>query len=354
MEDKKEIVAEFIKCENCGANMQFNPETQTLYCDSCGTLKDFEKDRQVQELAISEAFENEEIYDKEASVYTCSNCGASVVVSSDEVASECPFCSTPFVVKNSDLRGLKPNAVYPFTFTKDKALEIAKKNVKKRLFCPRKFKKEIKADSIKGLYVPCFTFDSNTVSVYHGRIGKTHTRTVRTRNGTHTQTYTVWRNISGTFNKFFDDITIATSSVLSQKILNKIAPFNRETLAVYDKSYLSGYFASHYEKDIKTSWTEAKDVISATLRRNILSQYSYDKVDYLNVSTTYNNTTYKYVLLPVYALNFKYKNKDYGMVINGNTGRVYGKMPVSPLRVSIAVGIGLAIVAVVVWLVMKT
>ena len=65
MEEQKEIVAEYIKCESCGANMQFNPTTQTLYCESCGTQKDFEKDRQVQELAIAEAFSSQEIFDKE-------------------------------------------------------------------------------------------------------------------------------------------------------------------------------------------------------------------------------------------------------------------------------------------------
>ena len=64
MEEQKEIVAEYIKCESCGANMLFNPTTQMLYCESCGTQKDFEKDRQVQELAISEAFSSEEIFDK--------------------------------------------------------------------------------------------------------------------------------------------------------------------------------------------------------------------------------------------------------------------------------------------------
>ncbi len=350
MEEQKEIVAEYIKCESCGANMLFNPTTQMLYCESCGTQKDFEKDRQVQELAISEAFSSEEIFDKESSVYTCSNCGASIVVNADDVASECPFCSTPFVVKNSDLKGLKPNAVYPFTFNKDKALEFSKKNIKKRLFCPSKFKKNINADTIKGMYVPCFTFDSDTISAYSGRIGKTRTRTVRTRNGTRTETYVEWRFVSGTLNKFFDDITVSTSNRLNQSKLNKIMPFNVNTLSVYNKSYMSGFFATHYEKDIKTSWEEAKDQMEDIIRRNILSKYNCDRVDYLNVSTSYHETTYKYVLLPIYSLSFKYKSKDYGMIINGNTGKMHGKMPVSPWRVLLATVIGVAIGALFVWL----
>jgi len=349
-ENKKEIVAEYIKCDNCGANMQFNPDTQTLYCDSCGSSKDFEKDRQVQELAISQAFENDEIYDKESSVYSCSNCGANVVVNADEVSSKCPFCQTPFVVKNSDLKGIKPNAIYPFTLGKEKAVEIAKKNVKKRWFCPSKFKKNVNVDNVKAMYVPCFTFDSKTQSVYSGRVGETRTRVVRTKNGTRTETYVVWKHIRGTFSRFFDDVTISTSSVISNKAFNRISPYNRETIVNYDKSYLSGFFATHYEKDIKTSWEEAKLNMGESIKRGILSMYNCDVVDYLNVSTSYSDTTYKYILLPVYFLNFKYKNKNYGMTINGNTGRAYGKMPVSPLRVAIASLLGVAVVALVWWL----
>ena len=350
-EENKEISAEFIKCENCGANMVFNPETQTLYCESCSSTKDFEKDRQVQELAIAEAFAKDEIYDNESAVYSCENCGANVVVNADEVSSKCPFCDTPFVVKNSNLRGIKPNAIFPFTIGKEKALHLAKANIKKRLFCPSKFKKSLTEESVKGMYVPCFTFDSNTISVYNGRVGETRTRTVRTRNGTRTETYVVWKNISGTIGKAFDDITVATSSILSQKALNKLMPFDYNTIAVYDKSYLSGFFANHYEKDVKTSWEEAKEQMSAIIRRSILSQYNCDKVDYLNVSTTYNETTYKYILMPVYYISYKYKKKLYTMYINGNTGKVYGKMPVSPWRVLIATILGVGAVALLGWLI---
>ena len=42
---------------------------------------------------------------------------------------------------------------------------------------------------------------------------------------------------------------------------------------------------------------------------------------------------YKYVLLPVYVGNTEYKNKKYELLINGQTGKVYGKAPKSPWKV---------------------
>jgi len=350
MEQERKV--EFIKCSSCGANMEFNPETQMLYCPSCKTEKDFEKDRQVAEIAIAEAFAEAQKPDTETKVYKCANCGAEVVINADEVASECPFCSTPYVVDSEQLSGLKPSAVYPFTFDKEEALSRAKTYIKKRLFCPKKFKKNIDAKSVKGMYLPCFTFDSDTSSSYHGRIGKRHTRTVRTRNGTRTETYVVWRNVSGSIRRFFDDITISATSKIEDKVFSKIQPFNRDTICVYEKNFLSGFFASHYEKDIQTAWQEAQQDMDKIIRREIIAQYNCDEVAYLNVTTAHNNVTYKYVFFPIYMISYKYKKKDYGLVLNGNTGRATGKLPVSPLRVGLATLIGGGLLALFAWLVM--
>ena len=326
--------ADFVKCPTCGANLEFDPETRTLKCNYCGTEVDFEKNKQVEEINIENAFATVEKGDKTTSVYRCQNCGAEVVVNSDEVATECPFCGTPYVSKTENLNGIKPNAVYPFLIEQDKALDIAKKNIKKRFFAPTKFKRNIDAKDVKGLYYPCFTFDSNTQSTYKGRIGKNKTRTVRDRNGnTRTESYIEWRTVSGSLSHFFDDITITTSARLPQKILNKIMPFKADSICVYEKKFLAGFCANHYEKDIRTAWKEAKDNIDGQIRSLILNRYDCTVVDYLNVSTIHNGVTYKYVLLPVWQLSFKYRKKVYGMVLNGNTGKIYGKMPISPWKV---------------------
>lgn len=349
MEQERKV--ELIKCESCGANMEFNPETQMLYCPSCGAEKDFEKDKRVAEIAIAEAFAEAQKPDEQTRVYRCENCGAAVVVNVDEVASECPFCSTPYVVESEELYGLKPTAVYPFTFDKEDALSRAKKHIKKRLFCPKKFKKNIDAKSVKGMYLPCFTFDSNTQSSYSGRIGKRHTRTIRTKNGMRTESYIVWRNISGSISRFFDDVTISATTKIDAKVFTKIKPFNRETICVYEKSFLSGFFASHYEKDIQSAWGEAQVQMEQDIKRAIIAQYNCDQVAYLNVNTAYTGVTYKYVFFPVYLLSYKYKKKDYGLVLNGNTGKATGKLPVSPLRVALATILGGGLVGLLLWVV---
>lgn len=338
-EEKEKADTEFQKCPSCGGNMVFDPEKQTLSCPFCGREDDFFKDGDVEERDIEAAFDLAEKWE-DTSVVACSNCGAKFVITSSEVALVCPYCGTSHVRKSQDLAGIKPNALFPFTLTEKKAEELSKRWAKRKIFAPKRFKKSIEAKNIRGVFQPCFTFDSNSVSRYDGRLGKTRTRTVRTKNGTRTETYVEWRHVSGTFTHFFDDVTISSGKDLDQKGYEKLAPFDQNTIKVYSKDYLAGYYAKHYDKDLKTAWNESKEIMDAKIRRFIVDKYNCDVVGYLNVSTVHNDVTFKYVLLPIYLLNYRYKKKDYKVAINGNTGKVVGKTPVSPIRVLIAVLLG--------------
>ncbi len=348
---QNEKETEVIKCSACGSNMVFDPQTQKLICPHCNRLEDFYKSSDVKELDIITAFGKGEQWKDESSVYRCENCNAVVILSAGQTATKCPYCETAHVIKTEELVGLKPNAVYPFTVTKTTAIERSKKWAKARLFAPRKFKKNLVEENFNGVYQPAFTFDSNTYSTYVGRIGKRHTRTVGSGKNKRTQTYVVWRNISGNINKFFDDVLINGDSDYSQSTLNKISPYDYSTVKTYDNEYLTGFMAKRSNRRVEDCWQDAKCEIDKLIKQAILSQYFYDVVDYLNVSTTHENVTYKYVLLPIYLLNYKYGKKLYSVHINGNTGKVAGKSPISWLRVLIAVALGVAIVSLLGYLI---
>lgn len=339
--DQRETV--IVKCDNCGANMVFDPATQMLKCPHCESAKDFKKGENFQELDILTAFSQGEEWKDDSSVYRCENCGAVVVLKMGETATKCPYCETSHVVKSNEIAGLKPNALYPFTVTTESARENAKKYVKSRWFAPKKFKKNLLADNFKGVFQPGFTFDSTTQSSYVGKIGKRHTRVVGSGKNRRTQTYIVWRSISGTHLDDFNDVLINGDSTYSQTTLNKIMPYSESNLKEYSNDYLTGYMAKRSNRDIKDCWVDAKSQMDEVIKRHILSKYNYDVISYINVSTTHSNVTYKYVLIPIYLLNYRYNKKLYTMHINGNTGKVTGKTPVSPWKVLLAVGIGLAI-----------
>ena len=84
------------------------------------------------------------------------------------------------------------------------------------------------------------------------------------------------------------------------------------------------------------------------LRRSILAQYKHDRVDYLNVYTSYNDTKFNYIMLPVWVCGYKFREKLYTFLVNGRTGASTGKTPVSIPKVVFTVLLGLGIISVLV------
>ena len=70
----------------------------------------------------------------------------------------------------------------------------------------------------------------------------------------------------------------------------------------------------------------------------------------LKVETVFSGLTYKYLLLPVWISSYKYKDKVYQFMVNGQTGKVSGKTPISIPKVIITIAGIILIIALFVWL----
>lgn len=346
--DTDKVDTTSIKCSSCGANMVFDPDSQMLFCSHCGTKQSFKSNDLADELDILSGFEtNEQWTDKEVSVFNCDNCGAKIVFNNGETSSFCPFCGTSHVVKSSELAGIKPNGILPFTFSLEKGVDFAKAWAKRRLYAPRKFKKNLSAKNVKGVYTPCFTFDSRTFTVYRATLGDTRTRTVGSGKNRRTETYTVWRTVSGSYEDFFDDVLVTAGTKFDQNRLNKVMPFDTNNSSSFDENFMLGFSAYHYDRDVKDCWDDAKNAIDDQIKKRILSRYSYDVLGSFEASTKHMDVTYKYVMLPVYIGNFSHGKKLYNFYVNGTNGRVSGKSPVSLVKVLLTVLLSVALIGLI-------
>lgn len=342
--EQERVDTKHIKCLSCGANMEFEPERQVLYCSHCGSERKFNTDTLASEQDLLVGLNEERWTDAEENQYVCDNCSAKIVVSAEQSSFVCPFCGTNHVQKTNEFVGLKPNALLPFTFNKEKALEYGKNWARKKFFAPTKFKKHLKNDNLQGVYVPCFTFDSYTYSKYVGRIGTTHVKYVGSGKNRRAVHYTVWREISGVHYDNFDDILLSAGNRCNQKQIDKISPFDTNFSKEYNPNYLLGFMAYKYDCEVEGLWDVAKSKMDTAIKNSILSGYVYDKIAYFNVSTQHEKTTYKYVMLPVYVGNFVYAKKPYNFFINGNTGKVWGKTPKSFWKILFTIVIPAAVV----------
>ena len=71
-----------------------------------------------------------------------------------------------------------------------------------------------------------------------------------------------------------------------------------------------------------------------------------------SVATEFNHVNSDLILLPVYLLTYKYRDKIYRFLVNGQTGKMDGDKPVSYRRIAIAVAIGIVLLLLL-WLLLR-
>ncbi len=342
------------KCSACGAEMIFSPKEQQLACPYCGFTRKIDFTRTSKEIAFAEivARKNSE-WGEETHVFRCNNCGAREVIGRTEISKACSFCGTTNVTKVEELSGLKPNGVVPFAIDAKSASSNVVAWAKRKFFAPRAFKQSVKPEKIKGTYIPAFTFDTATVTYYHGRLGKYYTRTIRVNGKTQVKRELRYFNISGTFSMNFDDVLVQATTRIKQRDIDKISPFETNSSNEYSSEFLHGYTAQSNEKSGEACWEEAKTVIDAEIRRRILAQYTYDVVDSFYPQTCCSDITFKYVLLPLYVGHCNWKTKLYNFFVNGKNGKVTGRTPVSPFKVALASVLGALVAAGIIYLIYR-
>lgn len=340
---------ETAKCPSCGANMVYDPETRGLKCPYCGDEKKLAEHDYSEEIALQNLFSsNVRAWQEETKVFRCENCGAVTVISRSELSKECPFCGTSNVVERDDMSGMRPNAVLPFTVTKEQARESFSRWAKKKIFSPNGFRKSASPEKMKGNYSPAFTFDAHAIGRYRGVLGEYYYVT-RTVNGRTEQVRKVrYFPISGTLETDFDDVLVQAARNISQKTLNKLQPFDTNASQKYASEYLQGYTATQYERSGEECWKSAKDSMYESVKSKVLARYRYDEVAEFHMDVEYRNVTYKYVLIPLYIGHYAFKKKLYNFFVNGRNGKVDGKAPLSVWKVGALVFGILAVIAALV------
>lgn len=326
------------KCPGCGDNLFFDPKTGSLKCPSCGTTVAISA-RAGEELAFSGLRAASGNWHNQTHIYHCSNCNAEEALDRREIAHVCPFCGSPSVVEREEIDALRPNSLLPFSFDKTAAAQTAATWAKKKLFAPKSFKTYLRTENVNGVYLPAFTFDTQTHSSYQGTLGEYYYETVRENGKSVRKRRTRYFSVNGTFDCFFDDLVVNATDSVPESVMKTLLNYDYKNCVEYNDDYLYGFSALLYSKSGEACWETAKSEAENSLRGKILSNYRYDVVKNLSVKTVHSNVTYKYMLLPMYTGNYTFKNKTYPFYINGRNGKVKGKAPVSPIRTAIAAGL---------------
>lgn len=321
------------KCTSCGGNLEFVFKERALVCPNCGNHVPVLLSR-AKERDYNDEIVNENSWKKETRVVKCEACGAIDVLDNGDLSDVCPFCGSTNVVSADDVNVLKPTGILPFEITKQQASANVFSKIKKSFWAPKKLKQNLRLEGLKPIYTPCFTFDANCKGYYNGRLGKNIERRVRRADGSYSTVEEIrWFNVSGQIDHIFNDILINAGQKITAVTMSGLEPYNTENAISYDKMFLQGAAANHYSKNLSASYDQAKIQMRNMIEDIIVKQYDADEIGSLDIDIDFSEVKFKYLLLPVYTTGFNYGNKGYNLYVNGSTGEVVGKLPVSKGKV---------------------
>lgn len=348
-----------IKCKNCGANLKFKPGTDSLSCDYCQTVNEIAVEKtEVVENDFNTFIEEAEAKTEHQVISTvkCGGCGANTTLQPNVTSSNCPYCDTPLVVKDAATCDIiKPSYVLPFKVDRNKAKEGFVSWVGGLWFAPNKLKQyaENSAEKLKGVYLPYWTYDSNTESDYTGLRGDHYyvTESYTDSNGnrqTRSVQKTRWSAASGHVSNSFDDVLVCASHSLPEKLVNELEPWDLPELVKYNDNFLAGFVTESYQTGLKEGFGKAKVRMEDRIRSSVRSDIGGDTQQITTLSTEYNDITFKHILLPLWISAYRYNNKVYRFTINARTGEVQGERPYSAIKIALLV---IAIIGIIVGIV---
>ncbi len=360
--EKTAEVGNQVKCVGCGGNLKFAPGTEHLNCEYCGAkneIKPAEGVSTVIEENDFESFLNQAANSsdkKEVSTVKCDNCGASTTLKPNIASSTCPYCDTALVIKNASTCSIiSPKYVLPFKIERKAANESFIKWVGGLWFAPGDLKKYAanSAEKLNGVYMPFWTYDTDTTTRYTGMRGDHYYVTEsytdsQGKSQTRSVQKTRWSGASGTVNNNFDDVLVCASHSLPEKLVHALEPWDLPALAGYDDRYLSGFVTESYQLGLKEGFDSAKQIMAPTIRTTICSDIGGDVQQVTTQSSDYDNIKFKHILLPLWISAYRYNNKVYRFMINARTGEVQGERPWSTAKIVLCV-LGAIVIGVGVW-----
>ena len=344
-------------CPACGAQAQWNAGKRALVCPACGTVSpmDVSPDGAViaeHDLvtALRDLPSEARGWQSERRTVKCQSCQAISVFAPSRVAQQCEFCGSPSLVPYDDIKPpIRPESVLPFTVSTTQVRDALRKWYGTRWFAPNLLKKSAMTDTLKGIYLPYWTFDAQTQADWTAESG-THyyeTETYRDNNGG-TQTRQVqrtrWQPASGALEQFFDDELEPATRGVHAELLRKVEPFATKDLVPYDAGYLSGWTVEQYQIDLITAAKQARVSMDNKLRQLCGAAVPGDTYRNLAVQARFSGQTFKHILVPVWLITYAYHGKSYQVLANGASGQLAGEHPLSWLK------IGLAVIAVLMFL----
>ncbi len=342
------------KCPSCGAPLKWEPNAGRIACEYCkGNFSVEEVEAFNQELQAKEAVAEAEQAATAGSgpdnasgpeesgpgesdqgqlkTYVCNSCGAELVTDASTSATFCYYCHSPLLLVDRLSGKFKPDRVIPFQISREKAQETFRAWASKKKYAPRGFSSDSQLEKMTGVYLPVWLAKVNNSLDFQGQ-GRVTKRLDSQRESI--ETYDISRQGDLALDNLLQT-AFTTGDKIKPEAFESIANFHWEDSVPFSPAYLSGYYAELWsvspEEAGQAATQRSQDLAHNELLAALHAQYDSFNLARDAVAAKLDNLDY--VLAPAWALTFKFGQDTYLYVMNGQTGQIYGEVPLDKSRV---------------------
>ncbi len=346
----EEVAQQKFTCPACGAEAVWNPAKQALVCAFCGTTSPAKLDAAGGTIvehdlvsALRGITDDKRGWQADKRYVKCQSCQAISVLDPQRQAQRCEFCGSAQLVPYEQTKdAFRPESVLPFKISEDKARDGIRAWYGKLWLAPNALKRAALTDTVKGVYLPYWTFDAHVDATWTAEAGHYYYTTETYSDGSgRTQSRQVqhvrWEPAAGAVQHFFDDDLVCASVGVHPELLRGIEPYPTSELKPYDPGFVAGWVVERYQIDLVAAAKAARDAMDVKLRQLCAQQIPGDTYRNLDVRANYSGQTFKHILAPVWLLSYNYGARAFQAVMNGFTGAIRGEYPKSWIKVTLLV-----------------
>ena len=297
-------------CPHCGAGVSYdlsNGAVSCEYCDSVITLDEYEayldQKGKYQTLELS-----------------CPQCGAVVLSYDNTIATFCSYCGSPVIFDRRVKEEQKPDGIMPFAFKEKAAINRYREKTDRILLAPDWMREEGRTE-LTGIYMPFYQYRADSSAKVSAK-GETH----RSLGRDYTEV-SVWQ-VDGTLQSTYEGNRFDAAVAFPDALSESVDTFNWQRVVPFRPSYVAGFYA-----DGSDVAPENYDPVMAKLVSddiNATRSVSFDGMSVpLSSATTSADVSLsrKKILLPVWLLTHRVKDRICYAAVNGTNGDVAADIP---------------------------
>lgn len=312
------------KCPGCGGALEYDPLDERMHCEYCGSSYAPEEVNRLTPKEARPAASREEMDEARKrptismNIAVCNSCGAELAVNDVEVSSFCPYCGNAAVVLDRVEERLAPDYVIPFKVSSEQA-ELIIRSKLSGFYVPRAIK-NFEVERLRGIYMPFWLYE-----VYFSADQKWK---YNVSDGRKNQTNYIHLIGECTYKR----MTVDASERFVDESSQRLEPFYMKDLRPFDASYLSGFYSDRFDVGERESDRVALDRSWTLYDESVKMEIADHKASLVSTKPRMKVLKKDYALLPVWFLTFNHDKKTYTVLVNGQTKKMVGAVPISKIK----------------------